>query len=337
MKNKILGLITLFALLLPCLALATPSQVEFLMSGMTDTNGQPLSGGKVYTYTAGTLSNKTTWQDLGEVSSHTNPIILDAYGKKQVFADGLYKFVIKTSADVTLYTLDNLSYGGESNVPLDGGTSTGAANTYSITVAPNPLAYVTGQRFTFISHQVNTSASTININSIGSKSITSKTGQALVGGEIPNGAVIDVYYDGTTFRLISTKQLPTVGQAYSASADTESSAAFNTMTGATVTVSVKSGDYVRLNWWVTWSVDNVDTTPSFEIFEGASGIASTLATLRSTGDVGNGGDQKTHSGSYILTTPTTGSQTYTLQWKRLAGANVAYSAFRFISAEVVSP
>ena len=89
----------------------TATQVDFLLSGFTDSSGNQLNAGKVYTYTAGTVSNKTTWSDVAKTTPLSNPIILDSQGKKQVFAEGLYKFVVKDSSDNTLYTLDNLTYG----------------------------------------------------------------------------------------------------------------------------------------------------------------------------------------------------------------------------------
>jgi len=84
--------------------------VEFLLSGFTDNSGEPLSGGLVYTYKAGTLTNKSVYTDSTGVAPETNPVVLDSNGRKQVYASGSYKFVIKTAAGVTLYTLDNLYF-----------------------------------------------------------------------------------------------------------------------------------------------------------------------------------------------------------------------------------
>lgn len=84
--------------------------VDFLLSGFTDNSGNPLNGGKVYTYAAGTLTPKSVYTDNLGVTPETNPVILDSNGRKQVYSNGSYKFVIKTSADVTLYTFDNLFF-----------------------------------------------------------------------------------------------------------------------------------------------------------------------------------------------------------------------------------
>jgi hypothetical protein len=40
-----------------------------------DLNGNPLSGGKLYTYEAGTLLPKVTYTDSSESSTNTNPVI----------------------------------------------------------------------------------------------------------------------------------------------------------------------------------------------------------------------------------------------------------------------
>ncbi len=86
------------------------AQVESILAGFLDNSGNPLSGGKVYTYEAGTTTNKTTWQDKDKAATHANPIILDSQGQATVFADGLYKFVIRDSSDNLIETLDGIQY-----------------------------------------------------------------------------------------------------------------------------------------------------------------------------------------------------------------------------------
>ena len=79
-----------------------------------DNNGVILSGGKIYTYAAGTSTNATTYTSSSGVTAHTNPIILDSAGRvpggEIWLANGVsYKFVIKTSEDVLIGTYDNIS------------------------------------------------------------------------------------------------------------------------------------------------------------------------------------------------------------------------------------
>ena len=85
-----------------------------------DNNGNPLSGGKLYTYEAGTTTPLTTYTSSSGGTPHANPIILDAAGRVPTGEIWLnyfsrYKFVVKTSADVLLATYDNI--GGSFNTP----------------------------------------------------------------------------------------------------------------------------------------------------------------------------------------------------------------------------
>lgn len=83
-----------------------------------DNNGDPLSGGKLYTYAAGTTTPQTTYTSSTGVTPHANPIVLDAAGRVpggEIWLDyiSLYKFVVKTNADVLIATYDNI--GGSFN------------------------------------------------------------------------------------------------------------------------------------------------------------------------------------------------------------------------------
>jgi hypothetical protein len=78
-----------------------------------DNSGNPLSGGKIFTYAAGTTTPQATYTSSSGVTAHSNPIILDAAGRVPSgeiwLADGLqYKFLIKTSADVQIGSYDNI-------------------------------------------------------------------------------------------------------------------------------------------------------------------------------------------------------------------------------------
>lgn len=78
-----------------------------------DANGDPLNGGKVYTYEAGTstpLATYPTYDDaLAGTNANANPVVLDSDGAAQIWVQAsFYKVVVKTSADVTLYTQDDV-------------------------------------------------------------------------------------------------------------------------------------------------------------------------------------------------------------------------------------
>lgn len=79
-----------------------------------DNNGNPLSGGKLWSYQAGTTTPQTTYTTAVGNVAHTNPIILDSAGRVAtgeiwLTAGANYKFVLMTSADVTLATWDNIT------------------------------------------------------------------------------------------------------------------------------------------------------------------------------------------------------------------------------------
>ena len=77
-----------------------------------DNNGNPLSGGKLYTYAAGTTTPQPTWTTPGGTILHTNPIILDSAGRppQEIWLSvaASYKFVLNTSTDVLIATYDNV-------------------------------------------------------------------------------------------------------------------------------------------------------------------------------------------------------------------------------------
>lgn len=78
-----------------------------------DDNGNPLAGGKIYTYAAGTTTPASTYTtNLGNIA-HTNPIVLDGAGRVPSgeiwLTDGIvYKFVVEDANSVLIGTYDNL-------------------------------------------------------------------------------------------------------------------------------------------------------------------------------------------------------------------------------------
>lgn len=83
-----------------------------------------------------------------------------------------------------------------------GGTSTGAANVYAISLSPVLGAYSTGMPVRFIAHQSNTNSTpTLNINLLGAKTICKADGSILADGDININTTYEVLYDGTNFRL----------------------------------------------------------------------------------------------------------------------------------------
>ena len=88
--------------------MATISPVPFLQ--FVDANGNPLAGGKLYTYAAGTTTPLATYTTNAGNIANANPVILDSAGRASVWlAAGVYKFVLTDSTDVLSYTTDNIA------------------------------------------------------------------------------------------------------------------------------------------------------------------------------------------------------------------------------------
>ena len=145
-------------------SLSPPPKLQFFGS-----DGLPLVGGKLYTYAAGTTTPLATYTDYTGVTQNTNPVILDATGQAGVWLPDTttYKYVLKTSADVTLYTVDYVSVPLTSNSfasPPAIGSSVPNAGTFTTLIA-------TGQ-VTFTS----TGAAVINVGTTSERPATPQTG-----------------------------------------------------------------------------------------------------------------------------------------------------------------
>ncbi|KKN66546.1 hypothetical protein LCGC14_0470800 [marine sediment metagenome] len=75
-----------------------------------DGNGDPVVGGKLTTYIAGTVTKLTTYTDSTRDTANTNPIILGSLGEADIWLDPLpYKYVLTTSTDGAVWTVDNVN------------------------------------------------------------------------------------------------------------------------------------------------------------------------------------------------------------------------------------
>lgn len=99
-----------------------------------------------------------------------------------------------------------------------GGTSGGTANAQTVSLSPAATAYATGMMIKFIPGNANTGGTTLNVNSIGTKTIKRPNGDALTGAELTTSAVAEVVYNGTDFILLNPAAswqswTPTIGGA----------------------------------------------------------------------------------------------------------------------------
>jgi len=75
-------------------------------------------------------------------------------------------------------------------------------DTITATVSPALTAYAAGQMFAFVAANTNTGAVTINISSLGAKSITKNGTTALSAGDITANYLFVIVYDGTQFQVV---------------------------------------------------------------------------------------------------------------------------------------
>jgi hypothetical protein len=106
-----------------------------------DNNGVILTGGKIYTYEAGTTTPLASYTSSSGNTVHTNPIVLNAAGRvpnggEIWIALRLYKFVLETSTGVLIATYDNV--GSSFNATAIIANFTGNGSTVAFTLASAP-------------------------------------------------------------------------------------------------------------------------------------------------------------------------------------------------------
>jgi microcystin-dependent protein len=205
-----------------------------------DNDGEPLAGGKVYTYAAGTITNKVTYTDADETAQNTNPITLDASGRANIWLDeGAYKFVITDSNDVLIKEVDDfsgdaagaiVSYYVSANLNLTAiydNANIYASSTFTINLLPAATA---GDGFQF--RVLNTSTGVITIDPNSSETINGASTLT-----IPANCWALVYCDGENWRAFA---IGTMGVQSAASVAITG----GTIAGATITGGTINGDDV---------------------------------------------------------------------------------------------
>jgi len=104
------------------------------------------------------------------------------------------------AVDIEAEALWRVSFGYLINVAGSGNAITATSDT-SLVVAIT--AYARPMGFYYVPTNANTSAVTINIDTVGAVSIKDKAGAALQGGEFAVGTLYPIVFDGTNFRAIT--------------------------------------------------------------------------------------------------------------------------------------
>jgi hypothetical protein len=111
--------------------------------------GSVLTGGKLYTYAAGTTTPQVSYTTSSGDIARTNPIVMDAAGRVpdggEIWITGQpYKFVLKDSNDVLIATYDNISGIGAASYQIQ--NFTGDGTTISFTLSASSF----GENYTFV-------------------------------------------------------------------------------------------------------------------------------------------------------------------------------------------
>ena len=111
--------------------------------------GSVLTGGKLYTYAAGTTTPLPSYTTSAGNVARTNPVVLDAAGRvpgsgEIWITSASYKFVLTDSTDVLIATYDNVSGIGAAAYQIQNFTGTGSQTVFTLSAASF------GEEYTFV-------------------------------------------------------------------------------------------------------------------------------------------------------------------------------------------
>lgn len=106
-----------------------------------DANGVPLSGGKIYSYEAGTTIAAPTYTDNTGSTPHANPIVLSSSGRVasgEIWqpAGANYKYVLETASGVLIGTFDNVGTIVSGEATVANFTGNGSQTVFNLAFAP---------------------------------------------------------------------------------------------------------------------------------------------------------------------------------------------------------
>jgi hypothetical protein len=168
-----------------------------------DDNFRVGSGYKLHFYAAGTTTDKDTYTDNTYATPLANPVVADGNGRFSViWTSGDYKVVLKTDADVTVWTVDNYSTTTDSSSFAEGVLSSAgsAADVITAALTDAPGSLVDQQQVVVeLQHGANTIGNpTFNLNSLGAKVIQRDNTKPLRAGDTGgNGYKMYLSYSST--------------------------------------------------------------------------------------------------------------------------------------------
>lgn len=241
-----------------------------------DANGNPLVGGKLYTYAAGTTTPLATYTDSSAGTPNTNPIILNSRGEANVWlSNTTYKFVLKTSADVEIWTVDNISNAiNTSQILASGGSASDPPYTFATDNDTGMYLAAVGQL-----------GLTVNGTPVLRSTPTVMTiGQS--GGS--NDVDVTMYGDLTLGGNAKTTPVVVTFSATAMTVNCSLSNVFTTTFTANVTVAPtlsNPGDGQTINWFITQDATGGRTMTWPTSFKWPAGATQTLSTTANAVDL----------------------------------------------------
>ncbi len=154
--------------------------------------------------------------------------------------------------------------------------STGSLNAYAV-ATPALAAYAAGNEMEFKASFSNTGAATINVNSLGAKSIKKNDGAtALVSGDIVSGQIVRVRYDGTNFQMLSPGGTPAVTKVALAASGVADSTAVGASSTAEANMDVNYS--VPASFWAAGSTITLKADLLYTLAAGTLTIRVKLGT-----------------------------------------------------------
>ena len=194
----------------------------------------PWSGG-TFTRTNGVHTGSTLWVQDRDAGTKILAARHDTHD--QDLADGINATLEKSGSNAATGNLDigsnriTLVADGtaktdaatvnqiQSNGAAFQATDSGSADAYAIALSPAVTAYAAGQTFTFKAANASTGASTLDVNTLGVKTLKKLNDQDIAAGDIESGSIVTVVYDGTNFQV--TSQLATTAATSPGGSDTQ--------------------------------------------------------------------------------------------------------------------
>jgi hypothetical protein len=175
------------------------------LSRVTDMNSSGKVPGSFFVVTDGSVNAGTMWGN-----TNTSSFSLNSTAMTFAQLGGLPQADVNLNFQRVTNLADATAASDAVNVNVLQSTLTqhaaggGSTNTYTASLSPAPASYVAGLLLYVLipASSTNTGACTLNVNSLGAKSIKTQAGADPASGALVSGGIYAFIYDGTNFQLI---------------------------------------------------------------------------------------------------------------------------------------